>query len=256
MKRCVELFRFKAIPIVLVAALVVWGVPALGLAQTTNCPTISASGAGIYSYPSTVIVGGSVLSTTGGSWQVTVSEGTTQFCSTTSPLSLAANVSTPLPDCMIDSLYIGTHTLSITLTDGTSTCTETVLVEISDDTAPTLAPEAKPSILWPPNNKLVSVVVTTNAADNSGAAPTVTASVVSSEPVKIVGRAKRNKITWDTPIYNSDGTITFNLPAQRLGKNKGRVYSITVTATDESKNSSDATIEVNVPHDQSKKKKK
>lgn len=255
MNKSKQVLYSQPIRTVLAITLVMAALPDLAFAHS-SCPTISASGAGTYSYPSVVTIGGTALSTTGGSWHVEVSEASTPYCITATPLILPPNIPVALPDCAIDALGIGNHSISISLTKYRNTCTKIVEVEIIDDEAPTLAPEVNPSVLWPPNNKLVPVVVTPHAKDNSGAPLIVEASVETSEPVKIVGRAKKEKNKWNVPVYNNDGTITFNLPAQRLGKNKGRVYLITVTATDQSDNSSSATIEVNVPHDQRTKKRK
>ncbi|MEN6440781.1 MAG: hypothetical protein ABFD97_19595 [Syntrophobacter sp.] len=217
--------------------------------------TVSVSGGGTYSYPATVTLNGSILDLEGGSfdysWLQAASGTPLEVCKGT--VTVTKEVLYDLLPCSVEGLQIGEYsfTLSVTATKGGPTViSEPVLVTIQDTVAPTLAPVAVPSILWPPNNKLVKVVVTPNASDNSGAPPTVTATVVSSEPVKLVGKAR--KTAWNVPKYNDDGTITFMLPAQRLGKFKGRVYTITVTAADASGNTSTADVLVRVPHDKRK----
>lgn len=261
MKKGGEKHLLKNLILVLAVSLFAWVAPSQGLAQS-QCPTITTTGGGTFTYPATITLGATILDTVGGAWSYAWSEGTAQHCASTQPLAITANTPFLLPPCSIDSLAPGTHTFVLNLENGASTCSATVTAIIVDNVAPTLAPTVHPSILWPPNNKLVPVVVTPNASDNTGVAPTVTATVVSSEPVKIVGKMKQPKkpkkptpvtTSWDTPIYNADGTITFMLPAQRLGTGTGRIYTITLTATDASGNSSSASVEVKVPHDQHKK---
>lgn len=232
-----------------------WVTP--GLAAS---PTITTSGDATYASPATVTLKGTVYDAEGGDfdylWQEVVSGGTELYCSGT--VTLSANQTLNIPDCIFDGLAMGEHSFILSVTDKTESVTMAslpVVITISDETAPTLAPVVNPSILWPPNNKLVPVVVTPNAADNSGAAPVVKATVTSSEAVKIVGRSKKATTVWQTPVYNADGTITFQLPAQRLGKAKGRIYTITLTATDASGNASTADVTVLVPHDRGKKTK-
>lgn len=225
-----------------------------------TAPTVSTSGDATYSYPADVILKGSILDQEGGSftyaWLEAVNGGTqTDFSGS---VTAAAGQVFALPDCGVTGLGIGAHTFTLSVTDVSENITvlsTPITITVVDNTAPTLKPEVKPSILWPPNNKPVRVVVTPNASDNSGQAPTLTAMVTSNEPVKVVGAGKKSKVSWDTPIFNKDGTISFMLPAQRLGNGKGRVYTITLTATDSSGNSSIADVTVTVPHDQAKKKK-
>ena len=52
------------------------------------------------------------------------------------------------------------------------------------------------------------------------------------------------------------GTEDYNisLRAERQGKRDGRIYTITYTATDDSNNSRQASVEIIVPHDRGKKK--
>lgn len=237
-----------------------WAIPSPGIAAV---PTVTASGGGTYASGTTVTLQGSIFDPEGGafnySWIETVN-GTpptiTPRCSG-SQNSVPANTQTPLPACAVSGLADGTHYFILSVFEvSTGVPAAPVVVKVTltnDTTAPTLAPTVTPTILWPPNNKPVPVVVTPNASDTSGEAPTVTATVTSNEPVKLTGQGKKSGTNWDTPIYNANGTITFMLPAQRLGNGTGRVYTITVTATDAVGNSSSAQVTVTVPHDQGQK---
>lgn len=219
-------------------------------------PTVATSGDASYVFPATVTLKGSILDQEGGNftfeWLEAIKTGTKPYCAGSAIVT--ANVLFDLPDCTIDGLKPGQHTFTLSVTDVAETTTVLSLpitITLTDAVAPTLAPVADPAILWPPNNKLRKVVVTPNAADNSGDAPTLTATVTSSEPVKVF---KKWRVAWDAPVFNEDGTITFYLPAQRLGRGTGRIYTITITATDASNNSTSANVYVRVPHDSRKVK--
>ena len=49
------------------------------------------------------------------------------------------------------------------------------------------------------------------------------------------------------------GVIELRLRAERSGKGEGRIYTIVITATDESENQSVAQVEITAPHDRRKK---
>lgn len=115
------------------------------------------------------------------------------------------------------------------------------IVHVIDNTPPVISNAAvdKPRI-WPPNKKMVPVTITYSAADNCGGA--VTAAITG--------------ITSNEPISASDAVIVdshhVQLRADRLGSGKGRIYTITITATDSHGNKSRAKVTVVVPHDQGK----
>lgn len=145
-----------------------------------------------------------------------------------------------------------TQTVTNDTTGTTFTCEATSLggttsssVTVKRDTAgPSIASAtASPSILWPPNNKMVAVAVSVDASDaGSGAASCSVDSVGSSEG----GSAHE-------PDVELTGDLTMNLRAEREGKGSGRVYTAYITCTDAVGNSSSSTATVSVPHDQRKK---
>ncbi len=118
-----------------------------------------------------------------------------------------------------------------------------------DTTPPTItSASANPQVLWPPNQKMVDVTIVANASDNSGRPVALTAVVSSNEPQDDAAG------DWTQPkIDQNTGIISLQLLADRSGKGSGRVYTITITATDSSGNSSTADVKIIVPHDQSKK---
>ena len=84
---------------------------------------------------------------------------------------------------------------------------------------------------------MVSVAEAVDATDDSGDPPSCV----------ITGVTSNENISGDWEIT---GDLTVDLRAERDGNGDGRVYTITVTCTDGSDNSSDGTVAVTVAHDQ------
>ena len=99
---------------------------------------------------------------------------------------------------------------------------------------------------------MVDVLIMANASDNGGTV-TLAATVESSEPEDIDGDG--NTIPdYTMPVIDQiTGEITLQLRSERKGQGTGRTYTITVTATDFSENSSVAIVEIVAPHDKGKK---
>ncbi len=126
--------------------------------------------------------------------------------------------------------------------------TETATVMMQDTTAPTVAPTSSLNMLWPPNQELIPITIWANGADNGGGDLVLTASVQCSEND---GLAESD---WGIESIDSTaGTIALCLRAERAGSGDGRVYTVTITATDGSLNQSVATVDIRVPHDKRKK---
>jgi CHRD domain len=142
-------------------------------------------------------------------------------------------------------LPLGTNMIQIIVTDssGLSASCETTVTVI--DTVPPVIIKAcaSPSTLWPPNHKMVTVTVTAVVKDNCGSACWKIISVKSNEPVN-------GKGDGDTaPDWLITGNHTVLLRAERSGKGSGRIYTITIQATDASgEMSTPQTVTVKVPH--------
>lgn len=122
-----------------------------------------------------------------------------------------------------------------------------LLIDVSgaaDVTPPTVDLEQVEETLWPPNNKMVLCAVLKGASDDQDPDPAV------SDP----------EVTSDEDIDEGDWELREEneiwLRAERDGSGDGRVYTVTVKATDAAGNEGTATIEVTVPHDQGEKKGK
>src|SRR5437588_492164 len=111
------------------------------------------------------------------------------------------------------------------------------VVKVNLCAAPTItALAANPNVLWPPNHKMVSVVVSVTTSGGCGAVSCKITSVSSNEPVDADGD------------WMITGNLTLNLRAERNGLGTGRVYTITVQCTDGSGNNATKTITVTVAH--------
>jgi hypothetical protein len=142
---------------------------------------------------------------------------------------------------------LGGTTVTLTATDSDGlfdTCS--ALVTVVDITPPSIANViASPSVLWPPNHKMVPVTVAVSVADICDTTPTCNiTSVSSNEPVNGLGDG-------DTvPDWEITGSLDVKLRAERAGTGSGRLYTIAVTCSDDSGNSSTKTVGVTVPHGQ------
>ena len=144
---------------------------------------------------------------------------------------------------------LGDTDVTLTVTDdngATDTCDAIVTVE--DQEAPVITSvTANPNNLWPPNHKMVPVVLAVDATDNCDSVCQII-SVASNEPVNGLGDGNT------APDWVITGDLTVKLRAERSGTGSGRIYAITVECADSSGNSSTDTTTVTVPHDKGKKK--
>ena len=133
----------------------------------------------------------------------------------------------------------------------TSTCTFTVTVEADTEPPVILEATANPSVLWPPNHKMVNVRIEVDAEDACDETLTCTIlEVTSNEAVNGTGDGNTE------PDWMIDGDTGLKLRAERSGNGASRVYSVLVRCADSSGNATETTVLVTVPHDQGKGGKK
>jgi hypothetical protein len=134
----------------------------------------------------------------------------------------------------------GTTAVVCTATDpygATDTCG--LNVTVNDAEGPAIQNlSATPSVLAPPNHKMVDVTVAYDATDNCDAASLVSCmlTVSSNEPINSVGDGDTS------PDWEIVDDRHLRLRAERTGTGKGRVYTVGVVCTDSNDNSS--TMEV------------
>jgi hypothetical protein len=114
-----------------------------------------------------------------------------------------------------------------------------------DRTAPAVSSiAATPNTLWPPNHKLVPVLVSLAASDGCSGVSSAVTSVTSDEPVDDLGDGNTE------PDWVVTGPLALLLRAERSGLGDGRVYTVGVTTTDAAGNATTSFTTVVVPHDQ------
>ena len=97
---------------------------------------------------------------------------------------------------------------------------------------------ATPSVLRPPNHKMVPVAVSVEATDDFALIGSEIVSVTSNEPSS---PGKRG------PDWEITGPLSVNLRAERSGRGDGRVYTITVQVEDDGGNVTTGDVTVTVP---------
>ena len=145
---------------------------------------------------------------------------------------------------------VDTYTVTLRAKDkcgATSSCDASVT--LLDITPPEIAVTLNRYVLWPVNHKMVNIVATIEVEDNCDPDPAVVlTSIISDESPDSLGDGSTDP-DIDAAIGTDDRD--FKLRSERAGGEDGRTYTITYTATDFSGNSASATVEVEVPHDQS-----
>lgn len=126
-------------------------------------------------------------------------------------------------------------------TNATDLLLDQVRIEEVDTAPPTVEAAADKTTLWPPNGKNHTVQIT-GSTDDGGSGVSSASWVLSDSYGEVSGSG----------ALPAGGVFSFtvNLPASRRGQDKdGRVYTITITATDSEGNVGTRTVQVTVPHD-------
>jgi VCBS repeat protein len=149
-------------------------------------------------------------------------------------------------------LGLGTHSLTLKMTDRAGAIdTAVVTVTVADTQPPSLTLHTDPATLWPPNHQMIPVRVWWEASDLCDPASVTVqlTAAASSEPDDAPGNDD-GATTGD--IQGADiGTpdTALLLRAERNGKGLGRVYTLTYRAQDGSGNATTALATVTVAHD-------
>jgi hypothetical protein len=142
----------------------------------------------------------------------------------------------------------GTNDVSVGVTDdGTNVVMCSTTIVVADTTPPVIGKIlASPNIIWPPNHKLVPVRLRVRVEDTCGSATWRIVEVRSNEAEDAQGSGNT------APDWEIRDDHRVLVRAERSGQGSGRVYRITVEATDDSGNSSFRNVRVFVPHDRLK----
>jgi hypothetical protein len=131
----------------------------------------------------------------------------------------------------------GSHQVSFKATDCSGNVTESSQTVVLDTLPPVLSIAVTPSVIWPPDKRMVELTIAKTVSDAGDPHPAVTCTAASNEPGA------------GDVVIGPDGKISVR--ADRLGAGNGRTYTITCVATDSVGHASaPATATVLVPHDQ------
>ena len=215
-------------------------------------PNSAPTGSGVYDINTPIILGGQVSDFDGDLVTYEWLEGNQILLSGQIGTTYGGS-SVNLPEQTI-TLGLGNHIVTLHVNDGVNPpVSGDVTIQVIDTTAPTLAPVPNKTILWPPNHKMVDITIQANASDDSGESVMLSAVVTSNEPQDGLGDGNTSP-DWTEPVIDQvNGIITLQLRSERSGNGNGRIYTITITGTDSSGNSSQANVEIIVPHDKGKK---
>jgi hypothetical protein len=143
---------------------------------------------------------------------------------------------------------LGATVVTFTAKDGagnTASCQTSL--RVVDTTPPVINLRVDPTVLWPPNHKLVTISADVKVTDICDPNPTFAlVSVVSNEPDNGLGDGDTVGDIRDALLGTPD--VQFKLRAERSGRGRGRLYTILYRARDLSSNTADATARVSVPH--------
>src|SRR6476620_9724983 len=161
-------------------------------------------------------------------------------------ITFVANVNCSIAD---GTMINNTATVSSLTFDPDTTNNSSTTTTTASNPPPTITgAAADPSVLWPPNHRMVNVTVSYDVTDNCPLPfGSCTLSVTSNEPVLGHGSGHTSP-DW---IVVDDHDVL--LRAEREGGGTGRIYTITITCTDSGGNSSEEQVEVTVSHDQGRR---
>jgi hypothetical protein len=128
----------------------------------------------------------------------------------------------------------------------TNSAVQTFEVSAGDSTPPTITIGANPSSLWPPDHKMVPVVISGTITDAQSGVNAASGTFTVVDEYGLVQPS-------GTFTVNADGSYAFtvSLEASRDGNDAdGRLYTITIQVSDNAGNLSSGSTIVVVPHDQ------
>lgn len=148
-------------------------------------------------------------------------------------------------------LPTGVHDITLQVTDNTALSdTDDVVITVLEQPSPDLTLDIAPAILWPPNHRLVDVIVTLTPGLTCGSPQAILQSVTNSEPDDASGGGDGNTggDIRDATIGTQD--LNLRLRAERAAGGPGRIYTLVYLVSCVPGTETLTTLEAVVPHDQ------
>jgi hypothetical protein len=148
---------------------------------------------------------------------------------------------------------LGTSAFTLTVTDSHGQInSDSVNITVRDTTPPMLSVALSPSVLWPPNHKMVDVTAAVRFNDTCDASPQVALlSLTSNEPDDGQGDGDTPSDIQGAAISTDDRA--FQLRAERSSVGNGRDYTATYRVRDVSGNARNVPAMATVPLTNSQK---
>ncbi|NQT18923.1 MAG: PKD domain-containing protein, partial [Planctomycetes bacterium] len=155
---------------------------------------------------------------------------------------------------LVHTFNFGAHALTLEVTDSSGNMGEaTTTVTVIDTILPEVSCAVEIDSLWSPNHRLVDVGFTFSVYDICDPEPEVAVTVTSDEATATALGAGGVEHAPDAVVaWADDGTCTVMLRAERSGVADGRVYVVTITATDNGDNQASSSCTVVVDHSKGK----
>jgi hypothetical protein len=139
-------------------------------------------------------------------------------------------------------------TVNFDATDGAgNTGTAQSSVTVQDTTAPTVTCDTAIDMLWSPNHQMVDVGLSYTAVDVCDTSALAIEVTVTSDENPLTASGAGGPIHCPDAVVNGTDVL---LRAERSGSGDGRVYAITVSATDNCGNVGTCTVSVGVTKSQ------
>jgi hypothetical protein len=148
-------------------------------------------------------------------------------------------------------LAVGSHTVTLQVTDSSShIATDSVVKTVTDTVPPFLSLGVGPGLLWPPNHRMVDIAASATTDDLCSVPTVALASVASNEPDDAPGPDDGETANDIQEAATGTPDFTFRLRAERNRSGAGRTYTVTYTATDGAGNATTEVMDVDVPLEQ------
>ncbi|MHC4258847.1 MAG: choice-of-anchor Q domain-containing protein [Planctomycetota bacterium] len=149
------------------------------------------------------------------------------------------------PTVTLEGGCLGEYVFTLVVNDGIENSEPNdVVITVVDTTPPEFEFSVTPTVLWPPNHKMVEITPSWTVSDECDALPDVSLiSITMNEGNDTVGDGHT---TNDIQI-SDDGSVY--LRSERSGTSGDRVYTITYQAVDDCGNTTVRSATVSIPHD-------
>lgn len=185
-------------------------------------------GGGVFELGDAIALGGEISRPVGGRLELEWRAGAARLCPPDVVVAAAGGAPTPLPEQILSTLDLGlgVHRVDLVLgAPGRARVAGAVQIEVTQPGRPTLAPVARPAILWPPDGRAADVWLEVRGADRHGRPPALDVDL---------GEA----VSWGGELLDVDtarGLVHLRL---RAAGAVARSYRIGVTAVDDAGRSS------------------